>query len=299
MGTFSAFVLAAGFGTRLRPLTDEIPKPLLPVGPEPLLVATLRALHEAGARSLWINAHHRSDQICSVVEGLSFKVHVNVEARILGTAGGLAAVRERVTPPVVLVNGDIVTELPLPALSATRSPGLTLAVTAPRSEPVGESGARVGEGSVGLDAEGRVVRLRGERFGREVRGADYIGVAILGAECWQTLPDEGCLIGDWALPHLRAGGTIASVWSPAPFRDLGDPRSYLEANLERLGQTSWVAPGVQRPPSVELERSAVGVGAQLLGRGVIRDSVVLPGARATAPLERCIVLPSGRVVDVA
>src|SRR5688500_17541887 len=85
MGRFSAFVLAAGFGTRLRPLTDEIPKPLLPVGPEPLLLSTLRVLHEAGAAALGANVHHHAEKITNEIEHLSFNVHVNHELRILGT----------------------------------------------------------------------------------------------------------------------------------------------------------------------------------------------------------------------
>jgi mannose-1-phosphate guanylyltransferase len=289
MGRFSAFVLAAGFGTRLRPLTDEIPKPLLPVGPEPLLLSTLRVLHEAGAAALGVNVHHHAEKITNEIKRLSFNVHVSRELRILGTAGGLAAVRGRFAPPVVLVNGDIVTTLPIAQLLSAQGPGLTLAVTAPSFGSVG---------SVGLDATGRVARLRGEVFSEEVRAADYIGVACLGAECWATLPSEGCLIGDWALPWLRQGRVIDTVWSAAPYRDLGTPASYLEANLEWLGARSYVAPGAELAPRLELEQSVVGAGARVLGLGPIRQSVILPGATAQGPLQRCIVLPSGRRIEV-
>jgi mannose-1-phosphate guanylyltransferase len=288
MGRFSAFVLAAGYGTRLRPLTDEIPKPILPVGGQPLLATTLRVLHEAGAEQLWVNVHHKHEQIANVINTLGFEVHVLVEDRILGTAGGLAQVRGLVGVPLVVVNGDIVTELPLDGLLGASGPGLTLAV-AP---------ARVTLGTVGLGDQGQVVRLRGETFGGESASADYIGVACVGHECLATLPDEGCLIGDWALPWLRAGGSIGTVGSTAPFLDLGDPHSYLQANLERLRGQNVVAPGVRVPEGIELESSVIGEQAQLSGSGVIRQSVILPRARATAPLDRCIVLPSGGVVEV-
>lgn len=290
MRSFSAFVLAAGHGTRLRPLTEEIPKPLLPVGAEPLLCSTLRVLHEAGALELWVNAHYHSDKIVSKIRELGFNVHVNCEERILGTAGGVAAVREHVTAPVVLVNGDIVTTMPVAALLAAAGPGLTLAVATPSAGTAG---------TVGLDRKGRVVRLRGQSFGEEVRAADYIGVACLGPECLDTLPGEGCLIGDWALPWLCRGGVIDTVWSEAPFRDLGTPASYLEANLEWLGTRSYVSRDAEVAEDIELTQSVVGAGATLLGRGRVRQSVLLPGASAHAPLERCIVLPSGRRVEVA
>src|SRR5688572_466129 len=289
MGTFSAFVLAAGYGTRLRPLTEEIPKPLLPVGDEPLLTRTLRALHEAGAQDLWVNVHHQHDKIISNIESLPFSVHVSYEERILGTAGALARVRERLRPPLVLVNGDIVTTLPIEALLGAPVAALTLAVAAPASSA----------GTVGLDGGERVVRLRGEPFGEEANRADYIGVARIDTECLDTLPPEGCLIGDWALPWLRRGGSIPTVRSAAPFRDLGDPASYLAANLEWLGAAAYVAPGVAVPAGIELVSSSIGRGAVLGGAGVIRESVVLPGAHAQAPLHRSVVLPSGRVVAVA
>lgn len=288
MSRFSAFVLAAGYGTRLRPVTDEIPKPILPVGGQPLLVSTLRVLHEAGALRLWVNVHHEHQQIANIIEHLGFEVHVLVEPRILGTAGGLAQVRGLVREPLIVVNGDIVTELPVRSLLEASGPGLTLAV----------GPARLPQGTVGLGHQGQVVRLRGETFGSESTSADYIGVACVGAECLATLPGEGCLVADWALPHLRAGGSIGTVASTAPFLDLGDPQSYLRANLERLRGQSVVAPGVRVPGGIQLESSAIGERAQLSGSGVIRESVVLPGARATAPLERCIVLPSGRIVEV-
>jgi len=288
MARFSAFVLAAGYGTRLRPLTDEIPKPLLPVGDEPLLLSTLRVLHEAGAAELWINVHHMRDQFTSTLQRLPFKVHALHEPEILGTAGGVGAVREQAQPPLIVVNGDIVAQLPIGPLLGRAGPGLTLAVTAPRGAT----------GSVGLGQRGQVVRLRGEVFGQEHAAADYMGVACLGAECLATLPAEGCLIGDWALPWLRRGGSVETVHSPTPFRDLGDKASYLEVNLEWLGGASHVGPGATVPAEVMLERSLVGAGARLLGAGPVQECVVLPGATATAPLRRTIVLPSGRLLEV-
>jgi len=288
MGRFSAFVLAAGYGTRLRPITDEVPKPLLPIGDEPLLLSTLRVLHEGGAEQLWVNVHHKHNKIVSVINDLSSNVQVLHEQEIRGTAGGVAQVRGRTSLPLIVVNGDIVTELPLPSLLAAAGPGLTLAVApAPASR-----------GTVGLGDYGQVVRLRGETFGVERASADYIGVACLGAECLATLPERGCLIGDWALPRLRAGGAIGTVTSAAPFLDVGDPQSYLRANLEWLGGRSHLGSGVRVPSGIEVESSVIGAQVQLTGSGRIRECVVLPGAPAQAPLERCIVLPSGRIVEV-
>src|SRR5690606_3297501 len=90
---FRALVLSAGFGTRLAPLTREIPKPLVPLGNRPLLHRTLEKLHELGAERLVVNVHHCADKIINSCNGLLFKVHVVHELNIRGTAGGISGAR--------------------------------------------------------------------------------------------------------------------------------------------------------------------------------------------------------------
>jgi mannose-1-phosphate guanylyltransferase len=155
------------------------------------------------------------------------------------------------------------------------------------------------EGTVGLDERGNVVRLRGERFGVEVSGADYVGVLALGAAVRDTLPERGCLFGDAALPLLRAGGVITSVPVTTPWTDAGDLAGLLDANLAWLstrGVTAFVAESARVSGGVELRRSVVGAGARIAGQGVLERCLVCPGASATAPLCDAIVAPSGRVI---
>ncbi|MCH2109205.1 MAG: NTP transferase domain-containing protein [Polyangiaceae bacterium] len=106
---FSALVLAAGFGTRLSPLTKEIPKPLVPLGDRSLLATTLTELHAAGAGHLAVNTHHHAAQIREEVERLKFAVSLSHEETILGTAGGVkAALQLLPRQHLIVVNGDIV-----------------------------------------------------------------------------------------------------------------------------------------------------------------------------------------------
>lgn len=288
---FHAMVLAAGYGTRLRPLTEEIPKPLVPILGVPLLGLILQKLHEVGATRLAVNAHHRSEEIDSFINSLQFKVHVSREDEILGTAGGIARCRGHLRgAPVIICNGDILGDLPLAELLANDDPGLTLAGTE-------VSGDR---GTVGLDRNDRVVRLRGERFGTEVRSMDYMGVARLGSDCLETLPEQGCLIGDWALPFLRSGGRVGAVVSSTRFEDIGTPQAYLEAHLERLDSgRSMVAASARVPSRIRVVRSFVGEGAEIAGEGLVEECVILAGAVAVAPLRRSIVSPRGIVMTVA
>lgn len=292
--TARAMVLCAGLGTRLRPLTDELPKPLVPVGDRPLLAHIARALAAAGLRRLVLNTHHLPDVFLNDLKRLELEVQVFHEPEILGTAGGVAAARAALGPPPVLVwNGDILCEPPLGELLSFAGDGLCLAV-APRA---------VGSGTVGLGRDGNVVRLRGERFGEEIGGGDYIGVAALGARCLATLPERGCLIGDWALPEARRGGAIAVVEHAAGWTDAGDLAAYLAANRrfleDRAWDDSWVGEGARIDPGVELSRSVVGAGARLEGCGPVRGSVIWPGARARAPLIDAVVTRSGRVVTLS
>ncbi|RYZ02936.1 MAG: NDP-sugar synthase [Myxococcales bacterium] len=291
----SALILAAGFGTRLRPLTLELPKPVVPVGDRPLLAHVSAACRRAGARQLVANVHHEHWKISSIIDALALNVDVVVEAQIRGTAGGVAGARARLGSGAVLVwNGDILTDAPAQELLATAAEhdAMVLAV-APRAG---------GEGTVGLDDAGHVVRLRGQVFGREARSADYMGVMALGPSVVAGLPEQGCLFADYALPHLAQSGRVLTVASLAPWSDLGDLPAYVAANwawLAARGASSFVASGAELAPGVHVERSLIGAGAKVLGAGEVNGVIAWPGATLTAPLSRAVVLGSGLVVPWA
>lgn len=289
----AAIILCAGFGTRLRPLTDELPKPLVPVGDRSILQHALASLVAAGVTDPIINVHHLPQQFARTLAGLALDVRVVVEAEIRGTAGGVAGARAHLSSaPVLVWNGDILVAPPIDQLVSACEPHSFCLGVAPRP---------LGEGTVGLDIEGNVVRLRGERFGEEVRAGDYVGVLTLGAKMLESLPERGCLFGDAALPLLRAGGRVRSVPVTTPWTDAGDARSLLSANLEWLrtrGIESFEAAGSAVARGVDLREALVGAGARVEGRGRLERCVVCPGATARAPLRDAIVAPSGRVIPV-
>jgi len=107
----SAVIMAGGFGTRLRPLTDQTPKPMLPVGDRPLLERTIGRLREAGIRHLNVTTHHLAERITSYFgDGHDHGVEIQYvsEERPLGTCGSLKLVDES-PGPVLVINGDILT----------------------------------------------------------------------------------------------------------------------------------------------------------------------------------------------
>jgi len=289
-------ILSAGFGTRLRPLTDELAKPLMPVGDRPILAHVVEVLARGGVRDVVVNTHHRASDFDRWSGRLGSNLQVVHEARILGTAGGLAHASAALGPSDVVVwNGDIL------------APDLDVAALVERRRQTGvdvlwvvERGAE-GTGTVGLDDRGNVVRLRGRRFGVEASGGNFLGVQAVSAELRAGLPPEGCLVADVALPLLERGGTIASFAFDGAWDDVGTPAALLQANLrwlDRQGLAAYAAPDAQVEAGVRLERTIVGSGAVVRGSGRVYESVVFPGAEITAPEERALVAPRARVTLV-
>ncbi|MCH2109204.1 MAG: hypothetical protein MK135_07740 [Polyangiaceae bacterium] len=174
------------------------------------------------------------------------------------------------------------------------SPGIT-----PRQAGADKS-RKAMPGTVGIGAQGEVVRLRGEVFGEEVRSGNYMGVSYLGVGVQETLPSLGCLVGDFALPILRGGGCIQTHLVETPFLDVGTPEGLLAANLNWLdAQAVGENPmGARLQGEVEVQRSVVGKAVEFLGRGLVRNCLILGGAKVRAPLEEAIVTPSGAILSV-
>ena len=107
-------LLAGGRGTRLRPLTTVFPKPLVPLGEKPVLEILLRQLANQGFRRIILSTGHLSELLMAVVgDGKKYGVDVTYchEDAPLGTAGPLALLRDRLTDPFLVMNGDLLTTL--------------------------------------------------------------------------------------------------------------------------------------------------------------------------------------------
>src|SRR5262249_15520770 len=161
-----------------------------PVGDRPALAHVLERLRAAGVARVVVNAHHRAGEVRAFAETQPGDVAVSEEPDLLGTAGGLSHARELLGQGDVLVwNADILATVDARALveaHAREAPAATLVV-----QPIA-----CGTGSVGLDAAGRVVRLRSERFGDEASGGEFLGIHVLGAALRALLPPRGGLIED-------------------------------------------------------------------------------------------------------
>lgn len=113
------FLMAGGFGTRLRPLTDDCPKPMLPVGGKPILQAILESFVAAGFRYFFISVHYLPEMIKNYFgDGSRWGVTIRYveETTPLGTGGALGLLPEIDAAPVVVMNGDVLTHLDFNAL---------------------------------------------------------------------------------------------------------------------------------------------------------------------------------------
>lgn len=122
-----AMIFAAGLGTRLRPLTDHLPKALVPVGGKPLLHRLLVKLHAAGCTHAVVNVHHHAQQIIDFLACHNYNMHIDISDEsdmLLDTGGGLrhAAAFFPGDEPILLHNVDILSNLPLDRLAASFRP---------------------------------------------------------------------------------------------------------------------------------------------------------------------------------
>ena len=115
-----AMILAAGYGKRLRPLTDMMPKPMIPIASEPLIVHQIRWLRHAGITEIVVNLHHLGDQIEKKLgHGTDLGVHITYchEEELLDTGGAIANALPYLLPgPFLVLNGDIWTNYPFKQL---------------------------------------------------------------------------------------------------------------------------------------------------------------------------------------
>lgn len=304
-------VLAAGLGTRLRPLTDERPKPAVPVANRPLAWFALDHLARFGVHEVVLNAHHLPRTLETHLRphlpegpGVCF-VH---EGELLGTGGGIRNAAEHLLAgeaPVVVMNGDILFGPDLAAALDLHRRLHAVATMVVRPDPQAEQ-----YGAVQADAWGRVRRLLGKprRVDAALGTYMFTGVHILSRRAFEYLPERGDIVRESYRYWVDEGFTVGAFVDEAPWRDLGTPASYLETNLDvAAGRLEW--PDVQPDPDtgvvvhpnadvddgVALTESVVGSHAWLRSGIHVHRAVVWDGARVDQSASDVIVTPTTRL----
>ena len=212
-------VLAAGLGTRLRPLTDTKPKCLVEVGGMSLLELALRRLKAAGVRAAVVNAHHHADQVAAFLDAvgpaLGLRLELSRENPVLETGGGLMRAADFFDDgkPFFVYNADVVTDLDLSALMSAQAASKALATLAVLDRPsarkllfkdgrlLGRADGPAAPGAQALAFSG-VHACSQEFLGRVIEE----GVFSL-TDVWVRLAREGAFIA----PFRHDGGLWADV----------------------------------------------------------------------------------------
>lgn len=230
-------ILAAGLGTRLRPLTNTIPKPLLPVGGTPLIVWNLLLLKRHGFRQVVINLHHLGPMIEQALgTGSKFGIRImySHEPVILGTGGGIKQAEPHFSgEPVLILNGDTLVELDLEALCdfhRTRHAAATLVLR--------EDADAASWGLVEVGDMGRILRINGKGLLDSVPAMPrmFAGIHILHPRLLRQVPKG--VASSVIDPYVRAieqgepvlGYDLRGYWS-----DIGTAERYAQAERDVRG----------------------------------------------------------------
>ncbi len=229
-----AMILAAGLGTRLRPLTNTIPKPLLPVAGRPLIIWNLLLLKRHGITDVIINLHHLGhliEQELGSGTTLGMRLTYSHEPVILGTGGGIKqaeAFFDR--QPVLIMNADTLLELDLGELIRAHQARQPLATLVLRADPEAEAW-----GPVEVDARQRVLRINKQGVAGTPAAATYMfaGVHMLDPCVLADVPigKESSIID----PYVRAlarGETICGFPMKDYWSDIGTPDRYAQAQRD-------------------------------------------------------------------
>jgi NDP-sugar pyrophosphorylase family protein len=311
-------IMAAGIGTRLRPVTDLVPKPMAPIVNRPALYHILRLLRRHGLREVIINLHHLPDAITGYFgdgAGLGMDIRYSFEPELLGTAGGVksnAAFLDSGT--FLVISGDALTDIDLTGLVAAHARYGSIATIA-----VKEVADPSLFGVVLADDDDRVVGFQEKPTLEEARSRlCNCGIYVFEPEIFShILPAQFDDFGRRVFPDLLRehipfhAYTASGYWS-----DVGNLQEYIRGNGDALaGRVEvempgtevrpglWVEDGTEVAPSARIEPPvAIGEGcrigedAVIEGPCVIGDGCVLG---AGAHLVRTLVLRQSRIAPGA
>lgn len=294
-------ILAAGYGTRLRPLTYTLPKPMMPLCNRPLIVWAVESFLAVGVRNIIVNVHHLAETIEGYLRAHYLGVadfHFSFEKDILGTGGGVRRVRAQLEneDEFYLVNGDTVQFPRYDALRDARRDRNAIAALTLRHPPEDDRFT-----AVWLE-DGRISGF-GKGTGEPLM---FAGSHLISSRVFDYFPDKDVfgIVDEVYQPLLSAGReTIAGIVDDGLWFDIGTPQRILSASralLEKItgGEIPPPKDSRVRGDSLLANSAAVGqnarrstVGARSFVKGELVDTIVWDDCAigGNARLERCIV----------
>ena len=295
-----AFVLAAGRGNRLRPLTDDLPKPLIPIFQKPLITFALDHLIAAGVQSFVINTHRLPNLFHEFFSGNAYDGHsvtLAHEADLLETGGGIKNVEGILgKEPFIVYSGDILTDVALEPLIAEHfrtANDVTLGLR-----------RNTGLGAGVVMRDGRIVEISTKSNPKE--NFDYANISVWNPEIFARIPAKRKIsfipiLIDW----INQGGTIGGLaLDDGNWFNIGSRKQYLDVH-RAISSEHWrpayvktrdwpesVAQSAHVDPTAQVRGcSVVGPDCRVGAEGILEDTILWPGAEITSKsqLYSCIV----------
>ncbi|MGD9587410.1 MAG: sugar phosphate nucleotidyltransferase [Pyrinomonadaceae bacterium] len=308
-----ALILAGGKGTRLRPLTVYTPKPIVPVMNRPFLLYQIDILGRAGITDITLSLSYQPDKIEDLLgDGSDLGVSLNyiTEPNPLGTGGAYRFASRELNETTVVLNGDILTDVDISKVIGfhrknSADATLTLASVDDPSR----------FGLVETADDGRILRFI-EKPKPEDAASDGIntinaGIYVLEPRILDLVPEGEHLSFEYDIfPEILRRGMAFYGYNlgDSYWRDLGNPKSYLEAHHDfvdgkikgfdldhsregdvataaAVDEVSVIGPGAVIKPGARIKRSAIGPGVHIDEKAVVEGSVIWPHARISAGAE--------------
>jgi len=319
-----AVVLAAGKGTRLFPLTGEVPKPLSPVADTPIIEHIFDLLARHGIEEAYVNVHYLADALLDAfgeetyINGM--KVHLVRENELTGTAGGVKHLAKKASSKApfeetfLVVSGDALTDIDLEELLAFhKEKGALATIALHRVYDTSEFGV------VALDEEGNILSFQEKPDPREaISTLANTGIYVFEPKVLEYIPEETFFdFAEDVFPRLlEEGEKFVGCEGEFYWSDIGTLEAYRQAQYdvlsgrvkvkvsgEKRGESVWVGENAQVHLTARLEGCVVVGEDAVIGRGVDLSGYVVVGTdcwiRPNATINRSILLPGASVGEGA
>lgn len=282
MDKINAFILAAGEGERLRPITNHIPKPLIPVLGKPALQRILERVSALSVNKIGINLHYQRDVISKWIESSDFsdKIMIFPEEDVLGTGGALKNAEELLVGGTFLLhNSDIISDINLEGLIRQHLSSDNLATLAVHDHSEFNN--------VFVDEEGllKAVVSSDSPVQKEGRRLAYTGISVYEPGFLKLMPEGPSSLVDCWLDAVKKGYKVGTFEvSGSSWNDIGTPAGYAHVLFEMLkskGEMIYLHPSVKGCGDIEIDGYVVIENSATLGRrAVLKNTILLPGGRA-------------------